>query len=357
MIDAADHVSGKTAVAVTVNLSKAGAGTGVAGGAVAEIGSGLYKVTLDTTDTNTLGDLAFICTGAACDPTWIFDQIGPVQANLIQIDGLATTGNNATLNLKQLNISNSAGDAIIAQSTGGGGRGAAFVGNTNGNGISVQGAGSGAGLNAIGGATGPGFACTGGSSSGPGLLCQGGGDGTGLYGLGTALNPGISGQGGSTTGAGIRGVGGSTGIGIDGQGGSGSGAGMRALASAGNGDGFTVTANGSGVALNAANVTAIKAKTDNLPETIKKNTAYAKFPFTMVSSSDHITPTTGATVTCQRAIDGAAFANCNQILATETGNGWYTVDLAASDVNGTFIALKFTATNADARNIAVKTSL
>ena len=115
----------------------------------------------------------------------------------------------------------------------------------------------------------------------------------------------------------------------------------------------TVTAD---VAAVQSDVTAIKAVTDNLPESIKKNTPYAKFPFTLVSSSDHITPTTGATVTAQRSIDGAAFALCTNAVV-EVGSGWYEIDLSAADLNGTFIALSFTAPNADARNIAVKTSL
>jgi hypothetical protein len=33
------------------------------------------------------------------------------------------------------------------------------------------------------------------------------------------------------------------------------------------------------------------------------------------------------------------------------GSGWYKVNLAATDVNGDFIALKFTATGADQRSI------
>jgi hypothetical protein len=64
-------------------------------------------------------------------------------ANLTQIDGLATNGNNATLNLKMLNIINNAGDALVAQSTGGGG-----------NGFWAEGSGSGNGFNIIGGTNG-----------------------------------------------------------------------------------------------------------------------------------------------------------------------------------------------------------
>lgn len=102
-------------------------------------------------------------------------------------------------------------------------------------------------------------------------------------------------------------------------------------------------------------IDAIKAKTDNLPVAVKKNTALAKFMFKMVDSADHVTPKTGLTVTCQRSIDGAAFANCNTATATEISAGWYYVDLAASDLNGNVIALKFTATGADQRDLLVVT--
>lgn len=40
-----------------------------------------------------------------------------VDANLVSIDGQATNGNNATLNLKQLNIQNSSGTAVVMKST------------------------------------------------------------------------------------------------------------------------------------------------------------------------------------------------------------------------------------------------
>lgn len=78
--------------------------------------------------------------------------------NVTQIDGNATNGNNATLNLKQLNIVNSAGSALIASSTG-----------SSGNGLQVTGNGSGQGLYAEGGATGVGIAGVGGVTSGAGI--------------------------------------------------------------------------------------------------------------------------------------------------------------------------------------------
>ncbi len=75
MIDSADHVTGKTGLTVTATLSKAGGAFGAAGGAVTEVSSGWYKIALNTTDTNTLGDLAVQCTATGADPTSFCDQV------------------------------------------------------------------------------------------------------------------------------------------------------------------------------------------------------------------------------------------------------------------------------------------
>lgn len=75
MIDAADHVTGKTGLTPTVTLSKDGGAFAAVGGTVTEIANGWYKVALNTTDTNTLGDLVIHATGAGADPTDIVDQV------------------------------------------------------------------------------------------------------------------------------------------------------------------------------------------------------------------------------------------------------------------------------------------
>lgn len=81
---------------------------------------------------------------------------------------------------------------------------------------------------------------------------------------------------------------------------------------------------------------------------IKKATQVNNFPFYLVSSSDHVTPVTGATVTATRSIDGGAFSACSNSV-TEIGNGNYKINLSSTDTNGTVIILKFTATGADTR--------
>jgi len=85
-------------------------------------------------------------------------QLSP-PVNMVEIDEDATDGNNATLNLKMLNIVNSGGDAINAESSGG-----------NGNGIHAYGNGSGNGIYGQAGLTGNGIFGLGGGSSGNGLL-------------------------------------------------------------------------------------------------------------------------------------------------------------------------------------------
>lgn len=99
---------------------------------------------------------------------------------------------------------------------------------------------------------------------------------------------------------------------------------------------------------------AVAAVQADLPQRITKNTALAGFPFFMVSSSDHVTGATGLTVTATRSLDGAAFGSCANSVS-EIANGWYSIDLAAGDLNGNTVALKFTATGADARNITIVT--
>lgn len=87
--------------------------------------------------------------------------------------------------------------------------------------------------------------------------------------------------------------------------------------------------------------------------TIKKNTALAAFMFIMTDSTIH-NPATGLTVTATRSLDGAAFASCANSV-TEVSSGWYKIDLAAGDLNGNVVALRFTASGADDTDITIVT--
>lgn len=91
-----------------------------------------------------------------------------------------------------------------------------------------------------------------------------------------------------------------------------------------------------------------------LPRRIQKNTALAAFEFLMVDATDHVTAETGLTITATRSIDGGAFGACANS-ASEVGNGIYKIDLAAGDLNGNVITLKFSSTGADTRYITLVT--
>jgi len=87
---------------------------------------------------------------------------------------------------------------------------------------------------------------------------------------------------------------------------------------------------------------------------VRKNVALANFQFLMVDSADHITPKTGLTVTAERLIDDGIFGACANAVV-EVASGIYKVNLAATDLNGNVITLKFTAAGADARFVTLVT--
>lgn len=102
---------------------------------------------------------------------------------------------------------------------------------------------------------------------------------------------------------------------------------------------------------------AIKLKTDTIPTSpgsavVKRNTELPNFAFPMVDSDG--APLTGLTVTAQRLIDGGAFAACANAVV-EISAGIYKITLAAADLNGTVIALKFSATGAKTLNATLIT--
>lgn len=97
------------------------------------------------------------------------------------------------------------------------------------------------------------------------------------------------------------------------------------------------------------NVVSVAAAASN----IKKNTGLAKFEFLMTDATTHA-PKTGVTVTATRSIDGGAFAGCANAV-TELANGIYYIDLAAADLNGNVITLRFTGTSSDDRLITLVT--
>ena len=80
---------------------------------------------------------------------------------------------------------------------------------------------------------------------------------------------------------------------------------------------------------------------------VKRNTALANFVFLMTDSTTHNPkPGLGTGISSSVSIDGAAFVSTTNT-ATEISNGYYKIDLAAADVNGSVITLRFTATASD----------
>lgn len=115
------------------------------------------------------------------------------------------------------------------------------------------------------------------------------------------------------------------------------------------------------IAANKTVVDAIKAKSDLLPEGIKKNTSYANFLFMMLDS------TTGAgktgiadgSFTKKESIDGATPVSLSgTITEVDATNmpGWYKISFTSGELNGDNIALRFSATGAKDTELSFKTS-
>ena len=159
-------------------------------------------------------------------------------ANVTQIDAQDTDGNNATLNLKQLNIVNNAGSAIVATSSG-----------SNGNGLHLTGNGSGAGLNIDSGTTGNGVEVQSNNQHAIYAIAAGGSGKSALYldapiGAGSGVGLYVSGE----VGAQFSGSGPSA-IGINVT--SDNGSAFAATSSGGNGSGMLLTGNGTGHGIDA----------------------------------------------------------------------------------------------------------
>jgi hypothetical protein len=105
-------------------------------------------------------------------------------------------GNNATLRLKQLDIQNSAGSAVVMGATGGNGHGLQISGNGTGEGISSTGGLTGHGIEAIGGGTsGDGIKAT--ATDGDGIDSSAGGNNHGMRLVGSGTGEGFNSSGAS----------------------------------------------------------------------------------------------------------------------------------------------------------------
>src|SRR5437016_6298113 len=118
MVDSSDHISKKTGLTCTVNISKAGGAFGAAGGTVTEVANGWYKIALTTTDTNTAGDLAYHVTATGADDTDFCDQVGPAPAQLA--DGVTHGGTSAVLTLEREIVASTTANEPAVKRTGNG---------------------------------------------------------------------------------------------------------------------------------------------------------------------------------------------------------------------------------------------
>jgi hypothetical protein len=178
---------------------------------------------------------------------------GRMEANVAAISDDATAANNLetmldgtggqVLSLKQLNIVNDSGSALVASATGG-----------NGHGIAASGNGSGSGVASTAGATGHGVQALGGATSGHGLKTwASAGNSRGISAVGTGSGPGIEAYGGAT-GPGIYASSTDSGHGIIAEGGGTAGDGF--VATANDGRGLSVSAGGAHEGMTIAGGTA-----------------------------------------------------------------------------------------------------
>lgn len=250
---------GGTGLTAAVTISKNGAAFGnpSAGATNAtEVSSGWYKVTLSTTDTATLGDLA-IHFGAGTVTDFVDEVVVELPGKLAgdqAIGALTVSGGIAVTQ----SVSNTAGMTITGNGTGHGvaiisGSGATGNGldilaaSTNGVGFNSAGVGTGGGMVLTGGLTGNGLKVVGGGTSGDAILTSAtSGHGATFAGTGTTKH-GINATGGSTTSHGINAVGGGVGHGILAtSGGGATGDGIKAIAVSTNGNGLNNVAVGTG---------------------------------------------------------------------------------------------------------------
>jgi len=260
-----------------------GAGFQAIGGATS--GSGIEATAttsghgIDASGGGTNGDGMLLTRGGAsgydlagATPSTNLPVPGVVDSNMVSIDGQLTTGNNATLNLKQLNIQNDTDEAVLFASTGSNkeglkvtsatGNAVHISGDDNGVHIEASGASSSgilthavnAGINAYGGAAG--VLAEGTGAAGIGLKAVGAGSGEGVAATGGATGNGLKALGGATSGDGIYAA-----ASTDGNG-------LKALGGATSGDGIYAAATTEGNGLQAigvgSSVNGIKANGDGL---------------------------------------------------------------------------------------------
>lgn len=105
--------------------------------------------------------------------------------------------------------------------------------------------------------------------------------------------------------------------------------------------------------LTAAQVFDNSGQTTALPiqSNLKKNQALSGFEFIMTDSTNH-NPSAGLTVSGFRSLDGGPFTSIANTVGN-VGNGFYRVDLPASDLNANTVGLRFVAASSDDQDITI----
>jgi hypothetical protein len=127
LVNSTDHIIGAPGLSPSVEISKNGGAFAAPAGVVAEVGHGIYKLTPDTADLNTLGPLALHAEAAGADPsdpTFMVVPYDPYDASamgLLNLDAAVTNraapGGAMSLDLTQAvptsNTSQTVGDADL----------------------------------------------------------------------------------------------------------------------------------------------------------------------------------------------------------------------------------------------------
>ena len=342
MIESADHITALTGATVTVNISKNGGAFGAAAGAVAEVSSGWYSVTLSTVDTGTAGDLAYHCTATSGDATDFVDQVADpavatLGANLVNIAGSAVSTSSAQLGVNAVNI---AGQAATLD-----GNNLLEVDVVDIAGSAVSATTAQLGVNVV--------------NYNNHVVSSPATAGVPDVNVKNYNNVTAATDGNNYPKVDVVDIAGSAVSAASAQ------LGVNVVNAGGHA--VTLDANnllevnvtdwdGTAVGALPTNFTSLAIDSNGNVSTtanIKKNTASSNFLFVMTDSTTHA-PKTGVTVTGTVCIDGAAFTSLTNSVS-EVGSGTYKINLAAADVNGNHIMLRFTGSGADDLNIEIIT--
>lgn len=147
--------TGLTIANTDIKLRKGGGTSHVSknSGGSTHIANGYYHLTLDATDTDTVGILDVHVNVSGALP--VFDRLTVLPAHVHDL--WMTDGTGVALALKSLSIINSSGTALYCESSGGNGIGIYAKGNGSGDGMRCESTGEGNGLAGIGGGVGNGL--------------------------------------------------------------------------------------------------------------------------------------------------------------------------------------------------------